>query len=64
MSLLGSSLPGADSRFRYVPFDSLSAVDQGTARAMYPHKHAADEKYLYPVKKNGRLARAARYLPR
>lgn len=57
----GADLGGADSRFTYVPFDRLRADDQARAKAMYPYKHFADESYLYPVKKDGRLARATRY---
>ena len=57
-----------DMRFQYVPFHKLSLEDQAKARAAYPYKTCGgkynfiDEHYLYPVKKNGRLAKASRSL--
>jgi hypothetical protein len=56
---------GANSRYDYVPFEKLTRADQQLARESYPHKteHLPDEAYLYPIKKNGRLAdRAARWI--
>lgn len=53
--------PGGDLRYRYVEFNRLNAEDRGSVRSRY-HKleHIPDEEYLYPVKKNGRLASARR----
>lgn len=57
-------VPGGDRRYKYVPFDELLIGDQGTARAMYPYvtKHLPHEEYMYPVKKNGSIARASRWI--
>ena len=53
--------PGGDLRYRYVKFGDLSVEDKASVRSRY-HKleHIPDEEYLYPVKKNGRLADARR----
>lgn len=60
---------GGDRRYHYVPFFELSMSDQAQARRSYPYKRNVgakydfvDEHYLYPVRKNGRLARGRRYL--
>jgi len=55
-------------RYKYVPFHQLSPEMQRQARAAYPHTSTGamydfeDEHYYYPVKKDGTLARASRYL--
>ena len=56
-----------DQRYRYVPFHNLSQRDQASARRAYPYGgegkyHYRTEHYLYPVKKDGSLARARRQL--
>jgi hypothetical protein len=56
--------PGADRRYEYVPFSELSARDQNRVLSGYPHKsaHLGDEDYLYPVKRDGSLAHARRWM--
>ena len=56
-----------DRRYRYVPFHHLSQRGQEQARRQYPYGgegkyHFRTEHYLYPVKKDGSLARARRQL--
>ena len=59
-------IPGGDQRFEYVPFSELSVRDQQIISRKYPHEVAwlPREEYMYPVKKNGDLAKARRNISR
>lgn len=52
-----------NQRYEYVPFHRLTSNDQQTARAAYVYKSVGgkydfiDEHFVYPVTKDGRLAR-------
>lgn len=56
--------PGADRRYRYVPFRDLPWAHQATVRGAYPHavEHLPDDEYHYPVRKDGTPARARRWI--
>ena len=56
-----------DQRFNYVPFHQLTRRDQDSARQLYPYGGSGKytfraEHYLYPIKKDGSLAKARRQL--
>lgn len=61
----GADLPGADRRYRYVPFARLSWAHQLTVRSAYRHSdpHLPDTEYWYPVRKDGTPAHARRWIP-
>ena len=51
-------------RFVYVSFSGLWPQDQNAVAGKYPHgvAYIPDSEYMYPVKKDGRLAPARRYI--
>ena len=63
-----SAPPGANRRFYYVPHKELVAEDKRETLYAYPADYITKcpwlrrEEYLYPVKKNGRLAKASRWI--
>lgn len=59
-----NELPGADPRYRYVRFGLLDFANQQRVRERYLNRveHIPDGEYLYPVREDGSLAPAKRWI--
>jgi hypothetical protein len=61
----GENLPGADRRYWYVHYRDMSQSQVRRIASLYPDKvdHLPYEEYYYPVRQNGTLVKARRYIP-
>lgn len=59
--------PGGDRRYNYIPYASLNRRDRDSIRLGHRYPYSEEwlpyDEYLYPVRKDGTLARAKRCMP-